>query len=63
MPAVIERDRAPASAGERRDPTGMYPIHLLVGGEAVHQHNWLALALVEINDLDLAIPETWHGAF
>ena len=48
MPAVIERDRAPTSTRERSDPAGMHPVHLLVGGEAVHQHNRLALALVEI---------------
>ena len=63
MPAVVERDRAPTSKRERSDPAGMYPVHLLVGGKAVHQHDRLALALVEIGDLDLAIPETRHGAF
>ena len=47
MAAIVERDDAAAGARQRRDPAGIDPVHLLGGGEAVHQHDRRALALVE----------------
>ena len=47
--------RASASRPSRADP-----VHLLVGGKAVHQDDRIALALVEIGDLDVSVSESWH---
>ncbi len=55
MAAIVERDGAPAGAGQRRDPAGMQPVHLLGRGKAVHQHDRLALPFVEIGDLDAVV--------
>ena len=58
--AVVERDGAAAGAGERTHPSGIDPVHLLGRGKAVHQDDGLALAFVEISDLDFAMSEIWH---
>ena len=63
VPAVIERNRTPAGARERRHPAWQDPVRLLGGGEAMDQHDRVALTLVEIGDLDLAVPESWHRDF
>jgi len=63
VPAVIERNRTPAGARERRHPAWQDPVRLLGGGEAMDQHDRGALTLVEIGDLDLAVPESWHKDF
>ena len=58
---IIECDRTSASFGERRKPAGEQPIHLLGRGEAMDEHDRLALPLVEIGDLDFSISETGHA--
>ena len=61
VPAIVERNHAPAIARQRRHPTGVQPIHLLGGGKAVHQHNRIAVTLIEISDLDTAICKARHA--
>ena len=46
---------------QRRDPAGLHPVHLLGGGEAVHQHDRLALARIEKGDLDRTVVKGCHG--
>ena len=58
--AIVERDDAAIVARQRRDPAGLHPVHLRVRGKAVHQHDRLARALVEIGDLDVSVPESRH---
>src|SRR5437763_59788 len=58
--AIIERDHAAVVAHERRDPAGLHPVDLLVGGKAMHQDDRLARALVEIGDLDVTMCESRH---
>ena len=60
MPAIVERDDAAVVARERRDPAGLHPVDLLVGGETVHQDDRIAGTLVEIDDLDISMFEAWH---
>ena len=55
VPAIVERDHPAAVAPQRRGPAGHHPVHLLVGGKAVHQDDRIALAFVEIRDLDVTI--------
>src|SRR5713101_4930810 len=59
--AVVQRDGAPAGAAQRRHPPRIDPIDFLGRGEAVHEHDRLAVAFVEKRDLDLAVPEALHG--
>jgi len=60
VPSIVERDDAALGPHQRADPAGIDPVDLFAGGKAVHQHNRLALTLVEIRDLDIAIFETCH---
>ena len=46
--------RRPARVSVATQP-GLHPVHLLGGGKAVHQHDRIAVALVEIGDLDAAV--------
>jgi hypothetical protein len=62
MTAVVESDDAAAGARQRRHPAGIDPVHLLVGGEAVHEHDRLALAFVEKGNVDVAMSEMRHAA-
>src|SRR5258707_1160066 len=50
-----------AGAGERRDPAGMHPVRLLVGGKAMDEHDRIAGALVQVGDLDRAGMERSRG--
>ena len=59
--AIVERDHAPAGAGQRRDPAGMDPVHLLGGGKAVHQHDRFALPLVKEGEFHGTVMEGGHG--
>ena len=59
--AIVERDDAPAGLGQRRDPAGMNPVHLRGRGEAVHEHDRLALPFVEECDVDAVVPEALHA--
>ena len=60
VPAIVERNHTPSITRERRHPAGLHPVHLLGGGEAVHQHNRFAIALVEIGNLDPAVSKARH---
>jgi hypothetical protein len=60
--AIVERDDTAAGADERRDPAGIDPVHLFVGGKAVDEHDRLALPFVEIGDLHFAVHEIRHQA-
>src|SRR5215207_2327981 len=39
VPAVVERDRTLASFDKRGDPARMDPVHMSIGGKAVHEHD------------------------
>ena len=49
-----------AVAPQRGGPAGHHPVRLLVGGKAVHEHDRIALAFVEIGDRDVSIVECRH---
>src|SRR5947199_7915234 len=61
MAAVVERDDAALVACQGRDPGGLHPVRLLVGGKAMDQDDRLALASVEIRDLDVIVLECRHS--
>src|SRR5665213_1926718 len=61
MPAIVERDGAPTGAGERAYPARIEPVRFLGGGKTVHQHDRLALPLVEIGDFHITVFETCHS--
>ncbi len=58
--AIVERDDAAMVARQRRDPARLHPVDLRVGRKAVHEDDGVALAFVEIRDLDRSIPESRH---
>src|SRR5262249_978476 len=60
MAAIVERDDAAARTRKRRYPAGIGPVHFLVGSEAMHESDWLALPFVEISDLDLIMRKMCH---
>ena len=60
MAAIVERNDAAAGARERRHPARTDPVHFLVRGEAVDQHDRLALAFVEESDLHAIMVKTRH---
>src|SRR5690349_17006466 len=59
--AIIERDRATPGASECRYPAGHHPIDLLIGGEAMHEHNRLALPFIQEGDVDPLMLKSWHA--
>jgi len=62
MPAIVERDDAAARPRERRHPAGRDPVHLLVGGKAVDEHDRLALAFIEKCDVHVVVGEARRAA-
>jgi hypothetical protein len=61
MAAIVKRDDAAARARECRHPAGKNPVHLLAGREAVHEHDRLALTLIEKGNLDAVMCKSWHA--
>ena len=61
MAAIVEGDDTASGARERCHPAGKNPIHLLGGGKAVHEHDWLALAFVEKGDFHPVMREARHA--
>ena len=60
VPAIVERDHAPARLAQMRYPGRIDPVHVLGGGKAVHEDDRIALAFVEIGNLDPGIVEIRH---
>ena len=60
MPAIVERDDAPAGSGKRRHPAGIDPVHLRGRGKAVHQHDRRALPFIEKRDVDAVVGKALH---
>src|SRR5262249_30065434 len=58
--AIVERDHAPACAGERGHPTGTDPVRLLVGCEAVNEDDGVSVAFIDKGEFDSAVMERWH---
>src|ERR1700690_3342959 len=53
--AIIQRDNTPAGCGQRAYPSGIDPVHGLVGSKSVHEDDWRPLAFVEERDLHVAM--------
>ena len=63
MAAIVERDDAAAAPLQLRDPGGIDPVDVLGRGKAVHQHDRIALALIEVGNFDGAVVKTRHRLF
>src|SRR5689334_14581098 len=63
MPAIVEHNSSSARTVESADPLRLHPIHFLCGRKTMDEHDRLTFPLVEIGDLDVAVPETWHGLY
>src|SRR5690242_3018777 len=63
MSAIVERDHASIGSCQRRDPARLDPVHFFGGRKSVHEHNRVALTLIEIGDFDLAVLEPGHAWF
>src|SRR4051812_1878491 len=63
MAAIVERDDAAAVLPQLGNPGRIHPVDVLGRGEAVHEQNRIALALVEIGDFNIAIVKTRHRSF
>src|SRR5580765_6654912 len=63
MPAIVERNGASPGAAEGADPPGLHPVDLLCGRKPVDEHDRPAFPFVEICDLDVTVPETWHELY
>src|SRR5215468_2329154 len=61
MAAIVERDRAPSSAGQCRHPARCDPVDLFVRCKAVDEHNWLALPFVKESNLHTIMRELRHA--
>src|SRR6185437_584577 len=63
MAAIIERDDAAAVLPQLRDPGRIDPVDVLGRRKAVHEHDRIALALIEIGNFDIAMVEARHSHF
>ena len=61
--AIVERDDAAAAFLQFGNPGRIDPVDVLGRGEAVHQHDRLALAFVEIGNFNGAVMKTRHLVF
>src|SRR5690242_1064842 len=59
--AIVERDGATPCAREGRYPARRDPIDLFVRGEAVHEHNRLALPFIQKGDVEALMLKLWHA--
>ena len=62
MAAIVERDDAAAVLLQFGNPGRIDPVDVLARGEAVHEHNRIALAFVEIGNFNSAVVKTRHQA-
>src|ERR1700757_2990879 len=63
MAAIVERDDPAAVFLQLRDPGRIDPVDVFGRGKAVHQHDRIALAFVEIGNFDIAVMEVRHWHF
>src|SRR2546425_1075194 len=58
--AIVERDHAPPSVGQRRNPARIDPIHLGGRSETVHEDDRIALPFIEKRDFHALVLKTLH---
>jgi hypothetical protein len=60
MAAIVERDDAAAVFLQLRNPGRIDPVDILARRKAMHQHDRIALALVEIGNFNSAVVKARH---
>src|SRR5713226_6292734 len=60
MAAIVECDDAAAVFLQLRNPGRIYPVHILGRRKAVHEQDRIALAFVEVGNLNSAVMKTRH---
>jgi len=63
MAAVVECDDAAAVFLQLRNPGRIHPVHILGRRKAMHEQDRIALAFVEVGNLNSAVVKTRHRSF
>ena len=58
--AIVERDRPVPVLAQLRHPGRIHPVHILGRRKTVHQQDRIALAFVEVGNLNSAVMKTRH---